>query len=105
MTTLPGIASGQQADRLANSRPDSTYIREKADRDGDGRISRDEVGYLHGTGDGRGAWRILYNHFDELDGDHDGALSADEIVHAFARQHLEAERLNRAQGLRNGGAQ
>ena len=56
IAAVPVPADALQTTAQNNLHPDSDYIRAKADRDGDSQISRDEVQYLHGTGDGRGAW-------------------------------------------------
>lgn len=51
-----------------------------ADKDGDGYLSRDEVA---------AAEPFLYQHFDEIDVNHDGKLSPAEIRAYFRRYHQE----------------
>ncbi|VVE39454.1 calcium-binding EF-hand [Pandoraea horticolens] len=51
-----------------------------ADKDGDGYLSRDEVAT---------AEPFLYQHFDEIDVNHDGKLSPAEIRAYFRRYHQE----------------
>lgn len=99
------IVLAQAVDQKSNTRPDAGYIIGRADRDRNGQISREEVQYLHGAGDGRGAWRVIKNHFEELDVNKDGELNGDELNSGFARPDLDLERQNRAEGMRRGLAQ
>lgn len=58
-----------------------------ADRDGDGKLSRDEVAALRPA---------LARHFDRIDTDHDGLLSEQELADAQRRLHMwRHQNLNR----------
>lgn len=50
-----------------------------ADRDGDGKLNRDEVAALRPA---------LARHFDRIDADHDGLLSEQELADALHRLHM-----------------
>ena len=58
-----------------------------ADKDGDGYLSRDEVA---------AAEPFLYQHFDEIDVNHDGKLSPAEIRAYFRRYYHEREQADAA---------
>jgi len=83
------IAQQAAVQTAPQPKPDSSYILQKADRDGKGVISPDEVTYLRGSGDGRGAWQILNQHFSEMDANSDGSLSQQEIDQGFNRSDIE----------------
>lgn len=58
-----------------------------ADKDGDGYLSRDEVAASE---------PFLYQHFDEIDVNHDGKLSPAEIRGFFRRYHHDREQADAA---------
>lgn len=58
-----------------------------ADKDGDGYLSRDETA---------AAEPFLYQHFDQIDGNHDGKLSPAEIRAFFRRYYHEREQADAA---------
>jgi hypothetical protein len=95
---------------VAQQRPNTTSLTsaellDRADRDGNGRISRDEVIYLRGAGDGKGAWRTLHKHFDVMDTNANGELGPNEIGNGLANPMINAERLDRVDGKRKGVVQ
>jgi len=85
--------------------PTSKDILSRADTNKDGEITEDEVDMLRGSGDGKGAWRIMKKYFDTMDVDQSGSLKPVEIEAGFSNSVITRERLDRSEGQRGARAE